>query len=163
MNIILFGPPGAGKGTQSQYLVENYNYIQISTGDLLRNEIKKNTDLGKEILAKIDIGDFVNNEIQRILDGMPTQYSLGYNYPNPFNPTTSIRYDLPNAGKATMVIYDMMGRKVKTLNNGKKSGRYTFVQWDATDEAGAPVGTGIYLYTIQSGDFTQTRKMVFLK
>ena len=63
MNIILFGPPGAGKGTQSQYLVDNYNYIQISTGDLLRNEIKKNTDLGKEILAKIDIGDFVNNEI----------------------------------------------------------------------------------------------------
>ena len=59
----MFGPPGAGKGTQSQYLVENYNYIQISTGDLLRNEIKKNTDLGKEILAKIDIGDFVNNEI----------------------------------------------------------------------------------------------------
>ena len=59
----MFGPPGAGKGTQSQYLVDNYNYIQISTGDLLRNEIKKNTDLGKEILAKIDIGDFVNNEI----------------------------------------------------------------------------------------------------
>ena len=69
MNIILFGPPGAGKGTQSQYLVKNYNYIQISTGDLLRNEIKKNTDLGKEILAKIDIGDFVNNEIVNSLIG----------------------------------------------------------------------------------------------
>ena len=63
MNIILFGPPGAGKGTQSQYLVQSYNYIQISTGNLLRNEIKKNTELGKEILSKIDIGEFVDDEI----------------------------------------------------------------------------------------------------
>ena len=63
MNIVFFGPPGAGKGTQSQYLVKSYNYIQISTGDLLRNEIKKNTDLGKYILSKIDIGEFVDDEI----------------------------------------------------------------------------------------------------
>ena len=63
MNIILFGPPGAGKGTQSQYLVESCNYKQISTGDLLRDEIKKNTELGKEILSKVDVGDFVNDEI----------------------------------------------------------------------------------------------------
>ena len=98
MNIILFGPPGAGKGTQSQYLVENYNYIQISTGDLLRNEIKKNTDLGKEILAKIDIGDFVNNEIvnslideivsnknyhnKLIFDGYPRNISQAENLDN---------------------------------------------------------------------------------
>jgi adenylate kinase len=63
VNIVFFGPPGAGKGTQSQYLVKSYNYIQISTGDLLRNEIKKNTDLGKYILSKIDIGEFVDDEI----------------------------------------------------------------------------------------------------
>ena len=63
MNIILFGPPGAGKGTQAQYLVKNFNYIQISTGDLLRNEIKKNTELGNKILAKIDIGEFVGDDI----------------------------------------------------------------------------------------------------
>ena len=63
MNIILFGPPGAGKGTQSQYLVNNHNYHQISTGDLLRDEIKKDTDLGNKILSKIDIGEFVEDEI----------------------------------------------------------------------------------------------------
>ena len=60
MNIVLFGPPGAGKGTQSQYLVQSHSYIQISTGDLLRNEIKKNTESGKKILSKINIGDFVD-------------------------------------------------------------------------------------------------------
>ena len=63
MNIILFGPPGAGKGTQSQYLVNTHSYNQISTGDLLRDEIKKDTDLGNKILSKIDIGEFVEDEI----------------------------------------------------------------------------------------------------
>ena len=63
MNIVLFGPPGAGKGTQSQYFSKKLNYTQISTGDLLRNEIKKNTDLGKKILRRIDIGEFVDDEI----------------------------------------------------------------------------------------------------
>ena len=94
---------------------------------------------------------------------MPEMYSLYQNFPNPFNPVTTIRYNLSQDAIVDIIIYDMMGRVVKTLNNGKKSGRYTSVQWDATDEAGAPVSTGIYLYTIHSGDFTQTRKMVFLK
>ena len=63
MNIILFGPPGAGKGTQAQQLVKKYNYFQLSTGDLLRNEIKKKTDLGADIEAKISKGNFVSDNI----------------------------------------------------------------------------------------------------
>lgn len=63
MNIILFGPPGAGKGTQAQLIVKKYNYFQISTGDLLRNETKKNTDLGKKIDSIISKGNFVSDEI----------------------------------------------------------------------------------------------------
>ena len=63
MNIILFGPPGAGKGTQAQSIVKKHNYFQLSTGDLLRNETKKNTDLGKEIETIISKGNFVSDSI----------------------------------------------------------------------------------------------------
>ena len=63
MNIILFGPPGVGKGTQANNMVKNFNLYKISTGDLLRNEIKKNTDLSRKIKSKIDQGLLVSDEI----------------------------------------------------------------------------------------------------
>ncbi len=63
MNIILFGPPGAGKGTQSKYLVNKLNSFQISTGDILRDEIKKNSEIGKKIINDMNEGKFVNDEI----------------------------------------------------------------------------------------------------
>ena len=63
MNLILFGPPGAGKGTQSKYLVKKLNGIQISTGDMLREEIKKKSEVGKKIANDMNEGKFVNDEI----------------------------------------------------------------------------------------------------
>ena len=63
MNIILFGPPGAGKGTQAKYLVKKLNGYQISTGDILRDEIKKDTLIGKQIINNMNEGKFVNDEI----------------------------------------------------------------------------------------------------
>ena len=61
MNIVLFGPPGAGKGTQSQFIAKKYNLYQISTGDLLRNEIKNKTEIGNEIEKIIAEGDFATD------------------------------------------------------------------------------------------------------
>ena len=63
MNIILFGPPGVGKGTQADNMVKNFNLYKISTGDLVREEIKKNTDLGRKIKSEIDQGLLLSDDI----------------------------------------------------------------------------------------------------
>ena len=67
MNIILFGPPGAGKGTQAQFIVKKHNYFQLSTGNLLRNEVKLKTSLGEDIEKLISNGKFVSNQMVNTL------------------------------------------------------------------------------------------------
>jgi len=84
-------------------------------------------------------------------------------YPNPFNPVTTLRYDLPEDANVNITIYDMMGRKVKTLINRLQSSGYKSVQWNATNNQGEPVSAGVYLYKIQAGDFVDTKKMILLK
>ena len=93
----------------------------------------------------------------------PIKYSLSQNYPNPFNPITSLRYDLPENGLVNITIYDMMGRVVKTLVNGSQTAGFKSIQWNATNDRNEPVSAGLYLYTIQAGEFRQTKKMVLLK
>ena len=69
MNIIIFGPPGAGKGTQAKNLVKKLNSFQVSTGDMLRDEIKKDTEIGKKIINNMNEGKFVEDEIIKRIEG----------------------------------------------------------------------------------------------
>ena len=79
MNVIIFGPPGAGKGTQAQSLVKKLNLYQLSTGDLLRSEIKKKTEIGKKIEQIISQGDFVTDDnVNKLLK----KFITNYNYRN---------------------------------------------------------------------------------
>jgi hypothetical protein len=93
----------------------------------------------------------------------PQEYTLHQNYPNPFNPNTSMNFDLPKDGLVNITIYDMMGRVVKTLVNGSQTAGFKSIRWNATNDRNEPVSAGLYIYTIQAGDFRQTRKMVLLK
>jgi len=93
----------------------------------------------------------------------PIKYSLNNNYPNPFNPLTTIRYDLAEDGFVNVTIYDMMGRTVKIMVTEEQNAGVKSVQWDATDSFGKPVSAGVYLYQIQAGEYMQTKKMVLLK
>ena len=92
-----------------------------------------------------------------------TDYKVHNNYPNPFNPVTTLRYDLPEDLFVSITVYDMLGNVVSKLVNKDENSGYKSVQWNATNDKGQPVSAGVYLYTIQGGDFRQTRKMVLLK
>jgi len=93
----------------------------------------------------------------------PKEFSLGNNYPNPFNPTTKFTYSLPEDVRVSITVYDIQGRAVKTLVDSEQSAGYKSIQWNATNSAGAPVSAGLYFYRIQSSNFSQTKKMIFLK
>jgi len=96
-------------------------------------------------------------------EGVPLEFALHDNYPNPFNPTTTLRFDLPEVSDITLIIYNMLGQKVRTFDYQNTSAGYHSVTWDATNDLGQQVGAGVYLYQLQTKNFVKTRKMVLLK
>ncbi|MCB9057628.1 MAG: T9SS type A sorting domain-containing protein [Calditrichae bacterium] len=93
----------------------------------------------------------------------PDDYKLNQNYPNPFNPTTNIEFYLPIKKNITLTIYNAMGQKVKTLVNGLMGKGNHTVQWDATNESGVKVATGMYIYELRFGNFKQSKRMMLVK
>ena len=97
------------------------------------------------------------------MDQFFNSFDIYSNYPNPFNPITNLRYNLPEDALVNITIYDMMGNQIKTLVNASQTVGYKSIQWNATNNAGQPVSAGIYLYTIAAGEHRQTKKMILLK
>ncbi len=99
-----------------------------------------------------------------IAEPINSNYNIGiFNFPNPFNPITTIKYNLPEDALVNIIIYDILGNIVKNLVYAKETTGYKSVQWNATNNQGEPVSTGVYLYKIQAGDFVDAKKMIFLK
>ncbi|MGH7491848.1 MAG: T9SS type A sorting domain-containing protein, partial [bacterium] len=94
---------------------------------------------------------------------VPTEFALHQNYPNPFNPVTRLQFDLPQAGAVRIAIYDMVGHLVRTLATGEYAAGQHHITWDATDERGMKVGTGIYFCRFESNHFVAVRKMLLAK
>ena len=102
-------------------------------------------------------------EVSTINEPVFNSFYLGNAYPNPFNPITTIQYFLPEESYVSIVVYDMLGRIVKGIINQIKKPVLQSVQWDATNNEGKPVPAGLYLYTIESGEFRDSKKIILLK
>jgi photosystem II stability/assembly factor-like uncharacterized protein len=94
---------------------------------------------------------------------IPQEYLLKQNFPNPFNPATTITFGLPEAGHTSLVIFNSVGQEVATLLDGMLSAGYHTVRFPVEAASGAPVSSGIYFYQLRSGSFIETRKMMLLK
>ena len=147
MNIILFGPPGAGKGTQSKYLVKKLNGIQISTGDMLRDEIKKNSEIGNKIINDMNDGKFVSDEVVNSL--------IKDVISNPKNKDGSDIPVLGNiaAGTPVEAIQNEVTR-IPLPNNIEKNGEYfgLKVQGDSMIEAGINDGDTVIVKKTDTAD-----------
>ena len=93
----------------------------------------------------------------------PMEFKLYPSHPNPFNPYTHIRFSLQTDSYVSITIYDMMGRQVRSLVNQQISAGYHTALWNSMNNLGSPVSAGVYIYSIQAGQFVQTRKIVLLK
>ena len=94
---------------------------------------------------------------------VPQAFALRPNHPNPFNPSTHISYQLPQAGPVTLVVYNAMGQKIRVLEQSDRPAGVHQLSWDGRDDRGQAVAGGVYLYRLQSGAFSQTRRMLLLK
>ena len=94
---------------------------------------------------------------------LPNSFTLHQNYPNPFNPVTTLRYELPIDELVNITVYDMLGNVINQLVDEVQNSGCKSIQWDATNNQGQPVSAGVYLYSIEAGEFRSTKKMVLLK
>jgi flagellar hook assembly protein FlgD len=85
------------------------------------------------------------------------------NYPNPFNPTTEIRYNLPVDSNVEITVYDIEGREVKTLINSLQTAGYNRVTWNSTNNHGGTVASGVYFYRMTAEEFVDMKKMIIIK
>jgi len=94
---------------------------------------------------------------------LPTEFALYENYPNPFNPVTTIRFDVPEISDVNITVYNVLGKQVNSFDLNTMSPGTHHIKWRGIDNAGKPVSSGLYFYTIKAGDFFATKKMMLLK
>ena len=133
---------------------------------ILTDDDNNETNLGPSELGQYGFQNFiiVNNSLMLVNDDLlPIEFNLYQNQPNPFNPVTKLNYDLLENSFVSITIYDMLGNVIKNLINSDQSSGFKSIQWDATDNQGQSVSAGVYLYSIETKNFRQTKKMILLK
>ena len=107
---------------------------------------------------------FSNTDLSILMSAqIPEDFDLSQNFPNPFNPSTVIRYALPKDNFVFLKVIDLMGREVTTLVNSFQTKGNKSVVWNAVNNQGLTVSAGVYFYSIESGEFMSTKKMILIK
>ncbi len=110
------------------------------------------------------LGDEETEDVTGVEEDSPgPSCALGQNFPNPFNPSTTIRYDLAGECRVSLVIYNVAGLKVATLVDGKREAGRREARWNGKDSSGRPAPSGIYFYRLRAGSFTDTKKMILMR
>ncbi len=122
-------------------------------------------NLNENILIDVNFFfDTFNSTIKQDNESNSQQtFTLIGNYPNPFNPVTNLIYELHTDAKVNIMIYDILGNQIKTLINNVQNRGHKSIQWNASNNHGQKVETGIYFYKIQTDDYQQVKKIIFLK
>ena len=184
--IIVYYPP-LSKQFSTIKDITNEKQIYLSSQDQQRGQMLVEwADLGSQSLKKLIINSqsldrsnadvtithtIFNDQKEIISSGnqivalkaVPDSYALHNNFPNPFNPITNIFYDLPKSGHVSIVIYDLLGRKVITLVNETMESGYYSTRWNGYNHRGQSVSAGIYFYHLQTGEYSQAQKMLLVK
>lgn len=147
------GHGASGEGTLVD-LVFRASGTPLASDFQLSESVLVGLDGGVDLLTRVEIGD---------LTPLPEHYGLYQNMPNPFNPSTTIGYALPKAGRVRMTIYNLLGQEVRVLVDEKHDAGSLAAVWDGTDATGRRVASGVYLYRIQAGEFKAVRRMLLLK
>jgi hypothetical protein len=125
--------------------------------------LPSNVNLTEGIVANMQGKNILTNIYDNGRSLIPEQYYLSQNYPNPFNLSTKIQFGLPERTKGKIVIYNVLGQRVKTIDLGDKAaGRYE-ATWNGMNEIGRIVSSGVYFYRFESNNFLQTKKLLLIK
>jgi len=159
------------EGWISSSVVENGKVKFAAAGtNPLNDGVIANVQLkleNKEAVVSVVGNAKLNEEISASLNAkvreIPSEFAVSQNYPNPFNPTTTIKFAIANDARVNLVVYDMLGQKVRTLIDGEQEAGYYSVRWDGTNDFGSKVSSGIYIYRLQAGNFVKTMKMNLMK
>lgn len=159
LRFITAGPRYFGTGTPP---IENYNdtNIRLRTGE---GRSAPFTPTGSFFTSRALTGEIryvvsTTTGITNLNTGVPNDYKLSQNFPNPFNPETNIQFAIPEKNNVTLKVFNIQGQEVAVLANGEYAAGTYMVNWNAAD-----MSSGVYFYTIQTGNFTQTKKLLLVK
>lgn len=159
VNILGVGTEALGVSDTLFTIIANFNENYSGETNVSITELSWNEESPIEFAADVTLGPNLGfNDITH-----PNSYEISQNYPNPFNPYTSIKYSLPNVSDVNIYIYDLQGKMVRKLVDAVYPVGEHFVIWNGKDDSGRIVSTGIYTYVMRTGNFSQTKKMLFIK